>query len=93
MQPKHFLVYLKRLRLNGEAGSSESRAPESASLIHGSLTSCLCCHLRQMIPPSRTSGSSSVNRMCQALFEVLEIQWLGVVLRGEDVCTLKEFIF
>lgn len=31
--------------------------------------------------------------MCQALFEVLEIQWLGVVLRGEDVFALKEFIF
>ena len=30
--------------------------------------------------------------MCQALFEVLEIQWLGVVLGGEDVFALKEFI-
>lgn len=35
-------LYLKkRLRLNGEAGS-ESRAPESASLIHGSLTPPAC---------------------------------------------------
>ena len=31
--------------------------------------------------------------MCQALFEGLEIQWVGVVLGWEDVFALREFIF